>query len=824
MATLPLAVYMGCSLAESNTYNFNIPAQSLGSALSAVSKQTGLQPFYADEAVAGKHSPALKGTYSKQQAVEKLLAGSGLTYSFTGNNSVALKANPAKPESKNESSVKTLQTVTVTDNNFKDPYNQDYTLPNATSGTKTDTPIMETPLNVQVISKQVMKDQQVIELNQALKNVSGVTMTKAASGALVDKLFLRGFATNTLFRNGFRMDDANSNIGLGQQFANVESIEVLKGPAAILYGRVEPGGMVNIITKQPLATPYYALNQQFGSYSLFRTTVDATGPLTKDDTLLYRFNASFQDNKSFRDLLANEDVFLASVLKWNISPRTQVTLEMEYQHQKTNLDQQILPFDQNTQRFTELPHSRNLLERNPLENEHIFAGLNWSHQFNDDWSIKHQVNYKRQFINLGTSYFAAENEVDPSDHIDRFASTRHNNTLETVATNLDLTGHFKTWGLEHTLLFGGDYYRFDAGLNFANSDSFSSGIYSPINIDNPVHPGPSLPIDPTSNFTTKSGSDNYGLYAQDQITLPYNVHVMGGIRYQNVHSTSKSAGADGVYTTNTPQTDDAVTPRVGLLWQPQKWLSLYSNYAENFGANTGKFAFGGLDSAGNELASTSLKPQTAQQWEVGAKTEFLDGRMRASLAYFDLTKQNVATTDIAHQFDCGGAGCSRAVGEARSKGIELDIQGEILPGWKVIGNYANINARVTKSTNPAGTDFNGFEVGNRLEFVPRNIGSVWSSYEVQQGALQGFKIGGGVNLQDSVVSANNAIKSTGYGLVNLMTGYSIKASKSKINLQLNIDNLLDKSYYTNGVNYGSNIGYVTLSTPRTFMGSIGIQF
>jgi iron complex outermembrane recepter protein len=327
MATLPLAVYMSCSLADSTTYHFNIPAQPLGSALNAVSQQTGLQPFYADEAVAGKQSPALKGTYSKQQVVEKLLAGSGLTYSFTGNNSVALKANPAKPESKNESSVKTLQTVTVTDNNFKDPYNQDYVLPNATSGTKTDTPIMETPLNVQVISKQVLKDQQVVDLNQALKNVSGVTMTKAASGAFVDKLFLRGFATNTLFRNGFRMDDANSNIGNGQQFANVESIEVLKGPAAILYGRVEPGGMVNIITKQPLATPYYALNQQFGSYSLFRTTVDATGPLTKDDTLLYRFNASFQNNNSFRDLVANEDVFLAPVLKWNISPRTQVTVE-----------------------------------------------------------------------------------------------------------------------------------------------------------------------------------------------------------------------------------------------------------------------------------------------------------------------------------------------------------------------------------------------------------------------------------------------------------------------------------------------------------------
>ena len=387
-----------------------------------------------------------------------------------------------------------------------------------------------------------------------------------------------------------------------------------------------------------------------------------------------------------------------------------------------------------------------------------------------------------------------------------------------------MTGHFKTWGLEHTLLFGGDYYRFDASLDYAFSDSFSTGIYSPISITNPVHPSNPLTIDPTTKFQSKSGSDNYGLYAQDQITLPYNIHVMGGLRYQYVHSTNKTAGADSVFTAITPQTDDAVTPRVGILWQPQQWLSLYSNYAENFGANTGAFAFGGLDASGNPLPGKPLPPQSAQQWEVGVKTELFDGRLRATLAYFDLTKQNVATADFQHQTECGGGGCFRAFGEARSKGPELDIQGEILPGWNVIANYANQDVRVTKSTNAPGTDFFGFEVGNRLEFVPRNIGSVWSTYEIQQGSLDGFKFGGGVNMQDGVVSANNTINSTGYALVGLMTGYSFEVGKSKVTAQLNVDNLLNKSYFTNGVNYGSNVGFVNFSIPRTFMGSINIQY
>jgi iron complex outermembrane receptor protein len=288
---------------------------------------------------------------------------------------------------------------------------------------------------------------------------------------------------------------------------------------------------------------------------------------------------------------------------------------------------------------------------------------------------------------------------------------------------------------------------------------------------------------------------------------------MGGLRYQYVHSTSGFGLLNDVFTPDPAQTDDAVTPRVGLLWNPQSWVSLYSNYAENFGANSGLLALG------NKL----LPPESAQQWEVGAKTEFFDGRLRATLAYYDITKQNVATTDTAHPVECNGGPCSIAIGEVRSQGPELDIQGELLPGWNLIATYANQDVRVTKSNNG--------DVGNRLQFVPRNVGSVWTTYEVQQGPLDGFKIGGGVNMQDGVVNADNTFKSPGYALVGLMTGYSFKAGKSRITAQLNVNNLLDKTYFTNATPYGptdvaplGSLALGTFSTPRTFMGSINIQY
>ena len=712
---------------------------------------------------------------------------------------------PTAPQGKDEMPVVEAKPVVVVASR------ESYVVPNATSGTKTNTPIMETPLNVQVIPQQVLKDQQVISIDQALKNVSGVTTTKAVNGGFDQRFFLRGFETDTLFRNGFRMDGGDAGFGNSQQFANVEQLEVLKGPAAILYGRVEPGGMINVITKQPLATPYYALTQQLGSYDLYRTSLDATGPLTKDDTLLYRFNLSYQNSGSFRDLVTDKNVFLAPVLKWNISPRTQATLEMEYQHANSSVDTQLLPFLNN--QIVELPHSRNLQERNPLESDHIFVGFNWSHRFNDAWSIKHQFAFKRKEFNQDISYFVFN--ISPTRLADRFVLTSHA-TDDTYSNNLDLTGHFKTWGLEHTVLFGGDYYRFDN-----NGDRLNGGfdVPSTISIDNPVHPGPGAAIDPASRFQNKINTDNYGLYLQDQITLPYHVHVMGGLRYQNVHSTNSSAGADGVFTSGAPQTDHAVTPRVGLLWHPQPWLSLYSNYAESFGANPFAVSFGGIASPGIPLGPTS-----AQQWEVGTKTEFFDGRLRATLAYYNLTKQNVATADPAHQVECGGGPCSLAVGAVRSKGPELDIQGELLPGWNMIVTYAYQDVRVTKSNDTAEAG-STFLVGNRMQFVPRNVGSVWTTYEVQQGPLNGFKIGGGVNGQDGVVDAANVYKSPGYVLVGLMTGYSYHVGTSTVTARLNVANLLNQTYFTNATPYPANgFAYGTFSTPRTFLGSITIEY
>ncbi|WP_347988622.1 TonB-dependent receptor [Methylomonas sp. AM2-LC] len=835
LTAIPVLIATPLCAAET-LIGFNIGAQSLADALLEFSQTSGLKIFYSAEMTKNIKTSGLNGKYTAQQGLQKLLNDTGLQYKYTDKETVTIENAPATPQS-NQADPTTLPKVNVVGTavyNVKDPYNEDYVLPNATAGTKTDTPIMETPLNVQVISKQVLKDQQVITLGDSLKNVSGVSLNSSSIGQGWDtgvnqSIVMRGFASDTYFRNGFRLQQGSDT----REMANVESVEVLKGSAAILYGLVEPGGMVNVITKQPLATPYYAVNQQFGSYDLYRTTVDATGPVTDNKDVLYRINMSYQNSGSFRDYVNNEKFYIAPIVKWNISPRTQVTGELEYSHDNLGLDNSAVPLLNNQFMYT--PINRNYGAPAPKKLDNIFGGANWSHQFNDDWSIKHSMSVNHSNSNaLGISVLAPllATYFVPGAPADQMALGlfQNNATNNTYATNMDLTGHFDTAWLKHTLLLGGDYYRVDT----ANSQGSSLYNFVGNNILNPTPCATitcGLSIDPQSPYTTPASNtqtDQYGLYLQDQIKLPYDVHVTGGFRYQNIHQGFNVTRNNLVSYTGPSLSADAVTPRVGLLWQPQKWLSLYSNYTENFGANGG-----GLLVYVNDTTSKQAGPTSSQQWEVGFKNEFFGGRLRSTFAYYNLTKQNVASADPNQLHVCGGGGCSQLTGEVRSRGPELDIQGEILPGWNAIATYANTDIIVTKTGT---SDYPA--VGSRYWGVPRNTASLWNTYDFQQDPLKGFKVGGGVTLRDGTLAQsigrdNTAPTTAGYATVDLLAAYSLKlGNKSKVSVQFNINNLLDKLYYTSAATYSStdstsvgyNSGIAAYGVPRTFMGSIRVEF
>jgi iron complex outermembrane recepter protein len=776
-------------VAADDKVQFNIPAQSLSKSLLDYSEATGVKILFNENLARNIKNPELKGAYSTEDGLKKLLGESGLDYRFTSPKAVVV--NQTKPESRGgaskEPGTTTLKAVTVTgqpgyaDN---DPYNTDYNRPNASTATKTDTPIMQTPFSVQVVSKQVMNDQQVTRLDKAVQNVSGVTQAPTGQG-VTDSYQIRGFQNNITYRDGVLVPGVlGGSSSTRRDTANLERVEVLKGPGSILFGRADPGGIVNMVTKQPLTTPYYSLQQQFGSYDFYRTTADATAPITADKKLLYRLNLSYENAGSFRDFINNERVFVAPVVKWNISQKTQAALEFEYQRFNDKPDPGVAPIGN---RPAPVPINRALLV--PLNNQNagdrMLGGFNWSHEFNDNWKLTHRFTSEFMDKDSKTTFFGpalANGTITPGYNNANVQSQRY-------FTTLNLIGNISTGVLNHKMLFGHDYFVIDDQL----SNRFG-GTAPAFNIFNPVYSAtpPVLTKSPDTNFTQTW----HGLYFQDQIELPYHLHALAGLRYDNAEGINNVLG-------RVSEAVDHISPRGGLLWQPAQWLSLYGSYTENFGGSNSLFNTDG----------SSLPPESAQQWETGFKTEFWDKRLRTTVSYFELTKQNLRTADPLIP------NLNRAIGEAKSKGIEFDTTGELLPGWNIIAAYSYMPfAEITKDVVFGGGTGNQ---GNRLFLAPRNSGSLWSTYEFQKSALRGIKFGAGaVSVGQRQGNAANSYQLPGYVTANLMASYQIKVGATKVTTQLNVDNLLDKTYYA-GTNSGS---FITFGAPRTFMGSVRVEF
>jgi iron complex outermembrane recepter protein len=306
--TAAILATLAYSAGAESQRQYDIPAQPLSTALQTFASQSGAPMLYTADSAAGKRSAGLNGTYSNSEALARLVADTGLIHTVAADGTVTLKPASDNKEGIDDASGTTLPKVTVeADTEYDptwstDPHNTDYTRTHASTATKTDTPIMETPYSVKVLPAQVLKDQQVIRLEDAIQSVAGV-QSSFTNGGDSDVFIMRGFQNTNIYQDGFLMPSALGGGTLKRETANLERIEVLKGPGSVLFGRNEPGGVINMVTKRPLATPYYALQQQFGSYDFYRTTADATGPITKDDTLLYRVNLSYENSDSFRDFV-----------------------------------------------------------------------------------------------------------------------------------------------------------------------------------------------------------------------------------------------------------------------------------------------------------------------------------------------------------------------------------------------------------------------------------------------------------------------------------------------------------------------------------------
>ncbi|MEM1256679.1 MAG: TonB-dependent receptor [Cyanobacteria bacterium P01_H01_bin.21] len=662
-----------------------------------------------------------------------------------------------------------------------------YVEPNTSTATRTDTPLRDIPQSIQVIPREVLEDQQVIRLGDALRNVSGVVRGEQISGG--PRFITRGFIDAVILRDGLRQSFGGTRSGFAE-LSNLESIEVLKGPASILVGNVEPGGVINLVSKQPLSEPFYNLEFQGGNRELISPSIDLSGPLTDDGRLLYRLNALYRNENSFRDFDTEiERFFIAPTLSWQISDRTDLTLRLEYRDDEAPADLGLVALGDEV---ADIPFDRVIGEQDDIDREEdLQIAYNFEHRFSDRWKLRNSFSYRNRQENFSGTFASSPDETT-GDLTFNFA-TLVTDPQEVFDLQTNVVGEFNTGSVEHKVLVGVDLFR----ENRESTTRFD--VFNPItfNIFDPVYgtiPRPSEEDIPISASQTLR-QDALGIYLQDQITLLDNLKLLAGVRYDTVEQeTVRNPTFFNPNTSESTINDDAFTPRVGLVYQPSEEISLYGSYSTSFVPNSATTVDGEI-----------IEPQRGEQFEIGIKTELLEGTLIGNLALFHITKQNVPTTDPDN------FRASLPTGEQRSQGIELDIAGEIFPGWNIIANYAYTDADIT-------SDNRGNE-GNRLTGVPEHNFNLWNTYDIQAGPLEGLGLGLGVNyVGERFGDDANTFTADGYFLTNAAISYK----RDNWRAALNIRNLFDVDYIESA-GRTRTIG-IGPGEPFTLIGSFSIEF
>ena len=711
-----------------------------------------------------------------------------------------------------------MPVVTVIGKNVKnpyeptDPYNNDYAVPYTSTATRTNIPVFETPFSIETVSQQVIKDQQMVHLTDAVKNVSGV-QPAFTFGEGADGFYMRGFllgdpAVGTIiYRDGFR------GVGFSMDAGNIERIDVLKGAAASLYGRIEPGGIINVITKKPLANPYYSLEQQFGSYDLYRTIADATGPLNEDGSLRYRTIVTYRSNNSFRDFVSSDHLTITPSLAWDITPQTHMLLSFQYQD-LDDVNDFGVPAVGN--RPASIPISRflSVIDKPKNHQNTYLVDLNLTQEFNEDWKLRSRFQWWHvdgQLQSGGGTNLQADNRT-----LDIYNTANYQLTTDSYFATVDLQGQFDTWRFKHKTLAGWEFYndQYPQSWHQANSDNPDTPFILPMDIYNPSYQRfgkvNALTLAQPLQYYHPTNEWN-AVFFQDQIAITDRLKILGGGRQDWASATSAFCLSSDPTTPNCPQNpgpinsrfDSVFKPRVGISFQATDWLMLYGSYSESYGAQSLQpLLNGGL-----------TKAQTAEQGEIGVKGLWLDGKMTSTLALYDLTKTNLNVPVP------GQPNVVQQIGEGNSRGVEFDFTGRVTDEWSVIANYAYTDAKITKD---AGVDENGNPTngneGKRLPNIPKHSGGIWNQYDFSNG----FGMGAGVYAaSDRQGDPGNTFQLPGFVRLDTGLSYKLKVGPSTITARFNINNLLDHTYYASTQENRANI---TPATPRTFLGSLRLEF
>jgi len=638
-----------------------------------------------------------------------------------------------------------------------------YRATRSATGTKTDTALRDTPQTVNVVPREVIVDQGSTSLTQVLQNVSNVQPAGTLQGR-TETYTIRGFNTQTGAVDGVFLNQSSNFFTVTRDLADVERVEVLKGPASVLYGRGDPGGVINVVTRRPTLERSAAASLQGGSFGFRRVQGSASSAIVGVDGLAGRLSFAAQTDPTFRSFGGrdNSRTFFAPAFSYNPTPDTRVYFVGEFTRVDAQYDEGLIAVNgrvslDNISRYYGEPFAR----YNGYAN---FGLLIAEHDLNEQITLRQVINAQwggfDQFVVRATGLSNRNTLVTRRD-------TATNSSYAAVDSQSEMVAKFDLFGLRHTVLIGFEY------TNGYRRSYTTQGNIASVSFLNPTFGAAPGPLSLQGDLKQKNELN--GFYVQDQIDLGYGLQLLAGLRYDfgtqfyfNRTPTSRTIPPD--------QELSGISPRIGLVYRLADPVTLFASYTTSFKPQTA-----------NVLNAVNPPPETGEQIEVGSRFD-LAPNLSLTASAFRITRNNVAATDPAN------TGFSVITGQQQSRGFEADLTGEILPGWKVIGGLGFTDARITRDTT--------FTVGNRLAAAPLFSASVWSTYQVQEGALRGLGLGAGVTyVGQRYGDLNNSYVVGAYTRLDAAVYYDFDAH---YRLAVNMRNLTDVRYVEQPFNQFNN--------------------
>ncbi|TRX32403.1 TonB-dependent siderophore receptor [Flavobacterium sp. ZT3R18] len=611
---------------------------------------------------------------------------------------------------------------------------------------------MDTPQSVQVIDAEIIEQQQAIRLSEVLKNANGVYVGSARGGAQ-ESFFSRGYdmSANNMFKNGFRY-----NAGSIPDVASLDKVEFLKGGSALLYGNVAPGGILNLVTKTPSFKSGGEISMQMGSNAFYKPSIDFYGPLNK--FIAYRISGSYENAESFRDVVKSERIYINPSFLFNVSDKTQITVQGDYLDSDWTPDfgtgiigKDILDIPRNTY-FGALWSTGNTKSSS--------ASLLLNHDFNKNWKLNFNSSFQK-YDRTQKSTAQLSNLSDPiiypvSGYWNR-GLVQNKNLEQILGDQLSLQGTFNTGSIKHQVFTGVDWENsFATAYTYAFNEKavkerlfdgtykINPSLYDTVNLNN-FDPTTQRNDIPNARVTTIANTDTnrFGVYAQDLISITDQIKVLAGIRWswQESEVSTYKEKYDAVKATQTitpenatadvtpKRLDNAFSPKVGLIFQPTKDMSLFASYSSSFTPNTGLTVDG-----------DALEASIIDQYEAGIKKDFWKGILSTNVTVYQITNSNLAQTApfLADGVTANTNSQIRVLsGETKSKGVEIDVTARPLEGLSINAGYSYNDMRYTNTSGKEGS----FVEGDRVARTPKNTANLSFFYTLPTGILKGLSVG-----------------------------------------------------------------------------------